>query len=187
MLTTTSFLFISNKDGPSISCKLNLSKMYELLEKRNDNNVSHDLADYIVAQQSCLLFESQSTKVTLNVFRSPVRSVRNTGVRIDTVPLKRRAFEFQLACTKHPRTETNWRQGLKRWRRRRRWDLVLNFAFFRWAVLDRSFFNRLVGSTIVTGPVTSVWHRRRWWSQARAVESRVALAAQQNRVLLLMR
>jgi hypothetical protein len=147
---------------------------------------SYDLVDYIVAQQSCLLFESQSTKVTLNVFRSPVRSVGNAGVGIDTVPLKRRALEFQLACTKHPRTETNWRQGLKRWRRRR-WDLVLNFAFFRRAVLDRSFFNRLVGSTIVTGPVTPVWHRRRRWSQARAVESRVALAAQQNRVLLLMR
>jgi len=72
------------------------------------NHLSFSRVNYIVAQQSGLLFESQPAEVTLNVFRSPERSVGNTRVGIgDAIPLERRALEFQLARAKHPRTETN--------------------------------------------------------------------------------
>lgn len=137
-----------------------------------------------MAQQGGLFFESQSAKVTLDVLGCPQRSVWNSRVRVgNAIPLERRTLQFQLPCAKHPRTETNWRRGLKRWLR----DLVFNFALFRWAILDRRLLRRLVGSAFVASPVTAFGHAGWRRSQTRAMERRVAFATEQNRVLPMVR
>ena len=163
-----SFLFINNKDGPSISCDKStedVSTIYAASWKTSQT------ATYIMTQESCLFLESQLTKVTLNVFRCPMRSVRDIRVRVwNAIPLERRAFEFQLTSSENPRAEATI--GSCRLKRRR--GLNINFAFFRWTIFDRSLFNRLVGSALVASPVASVRHSSWWWTQAGTMESCVA-------------
>lgn len=138
---------------------------------------------YIMFQQNRLLFEPETTEITLNILWWPLRCVRDIGIGIrHTIPFEWRTLQFQLPRAEYPRTKTI-RNRSRRWLRWRRWNLVFNFTFFRRTVFDRGFLSRFVRSAIVTSPIRAI-RRRRWrWAQASTVKSSIAFAAKKNRVL----